>query len=103
MAQRQADFLSTPVPAGELELVEAVPAEYPEVAVRNNIEGWVEVQFVVGRDGRPTGLEVVAAEPPGRFDQAALEAVSAYRYAPFELDGTVYERLARLRIRFALQ
>ena len=58
---------------------------------------------LLDQQGQPRDLEVLAAEPPGRFDQAALEAVQAYRFVPFEQDGEVYERRAGVRIRFALE
>ena len=54
-------------------------------------------------DGQPRDLVVVEASPPRRFDAAALAAVAQYRYVPFELDGRIYERRLRLRVRFQLQ
>ena len=67
------------------------------------IEGWVDLEFVVDRNGQPRNLAVVQASPPGRFDAAALAAVAQYRYVPFERDGRVYERRLRLRVRFQVQ
>lgn len=103
VARRQAEFLATAIPAGQLQRVEGQAPEYPDSAWRNNVEGWVDLEFVVDRDGRPQGLEVVGANPEGRFEDAARTAVATYRYAPYELDGVRYERRVRLRIRFALQ
>jgi protein TonB len=103
VTRRQAEFLATAVPAAELTLLESRPPSYPEIALRTGRAGWVDVEFVVDRDGVPRALRVAEAEPSGTFERAALNAVEAYRYEPFELDGVVYERLARLRIRFALQ
>ena len=101
-ARLQAQYLATASPAGELKLIAAPPAAYPSDALRLNIQGWVELEFVVDRTGQPKNVVVVAAEPGGRFDQAALAAVAKYRYAPFERGGQVYERRVRLRIRFTL-
>jgi protein TonB len=98
----QTQYLAAASPAGELKLLTAPPAVYPQDALRLNIQGWVELEFVVDRTGQPTNIVVVAADPAGRFDQAALAAVPKYRYAPFERGGHVYERRVRLRIRFAL-
>jgi protein TonB len=103
VGRTQEAFLATPSPSNELELLQAVPPEYPEAAVRNDTEGWVEIEFIVGRDGVPRELAVRAAEPEGRFEEAALAAVAQYRYAPFEQDGEIYERRVGLRIRFALE
>jgi TonB family protein len=99
----QQSYLATPAPASVLTLVSAAPAVYPPLALERQIQGWVDLEFVVDRDGRPRNLLVREASPPGRFDAAALAAVEQYRYAPFEQDGRVYERLIRLRVRFQLQ
>jgi protein TonB len=101
--RRQALFLRDAVPAGELTLVEYSPPTYPSAALRRGTEGWVELEYVVGVDGRTSNLRIVEAEPEQIFDEAALEAVAGYVYAPFTLDGQGYERLVRLRIRFTFQ
>jgi protein TonB len=99
----QEEYLATPARAGELRVLTVGQAEYPERARRLDVDGWVETEFVVGVDGVPRGPRVVEANPPLWFEQAALDAVVQYRYAPFERDGRAYERLARLRIRFDLR
>ena len=103
VTRRQAEFLATAAPATELTLLESRPPSYPELALRTGRAGWVDVEFVVDRDGVPREPRVAEAEPPGTFERSALNAVAAYRYEPFTLDGVVYERLVRLRMRFALQ
>jgi protein TonB len=102
-AQVQDVYLTIPARAGELRLLSAGEVAYPEDARQRGIEGWVETEFIVGVDGVPRGARVVDNQPGGWFDEAALAAVSAYRYEPFERDGRVYERLARLTIRFVLE
>jgi TonB family protein len=101
--RRQSEYLATPAAQGELKLLTAVDPVYPEEAQRRDIGGWVDVEFVVGTNGVPRDARVVGADPPVTFDQAALAAVSLYRYEPFELGGRAYERLGRLRIRFDLR
>jgi TonB family protein len=100
---QQEQYLATPAPASELELLARATSIYPAEAERRGIEGWVDLEFVVDRTGRPKDLRVTAAEPPGHFEDAALAAVAQYRYAPFARDGRVFERRAALKIRFALQ
>jgi TonB family protein len=101
--RQQQSYLAAAVPASEVGLLSSVPAVYPEEAIERNIEGWVDLEFVVDRNGQPRDLKVVQALPPGRFDAAALTAVERYRYVPFERDGRVYERRVRLRVRFEIQ
>jgi protein TonB len=99
---RQAAYLATPAADGELLLLTSVAPVYPQEARRRRITGWVDVELIVGTDGIPHEARVVTADPPATFDEAALTAVSRYRYEPFERDGLAYERLARVRIPFDL-
>ena len=80
-----------------------VTAVYPADAQIKQVEGWVEVEYVVDRAGLPRGLRVRQASPPGRFEQSALAAVAKYRYEPFTQDGQIYERRVYLRLRFSLK
>ena len=102
-ARLQEQYLVSAAPASELALLEYTLPAYPDAALRDGVEGWVDIEFVIGGDGGPREIIAVAAEPPGRFEEAALAAVANYRYRPFELDGRVYERRLRLRLRFTLE
>jgi protein TonB len=99
----QQEYLATPVPAGELKLASSVAAVYPPEALRSQMEGWVDLEYIVDRDGRPRDVMALQAEPRRRFEQAAIAAINQYRYEPFVKDGDVYERRVRLRMRFSLQ
>jgi TonB family protein len=99
----QQTYLATASPASELMLQHSVPVVYPESALARGVGGWVDLEFVVDRNGQPQSPVVVDASSPGRFDEAALDAVVQYRYAPFERDGRIYERRLRLRMRFQVQ
>jgi protein TonB len=103
VGKREEQWLAIAVPAGELELLERVAPIYPAEAARRGIEGSVDVEFVVDVTGRTRELTVVAAEPAGAFEAAALAALAQYRYRPFTEDGRTFARRARLKIRFALE
>jgi protein TonB len=60
---------------------------YPYVAQRRNIEGFVEIQFVVTRDGRVDDVHVARSEPGTLFVDAAKRAVERWRFEPAEKDG----------------
>jgi protein TonB len=102
-ARLQEQYLAVAAPASELRLLDFAQPVYPPDAVQRGVQGWVELEFVIDREGRLRDIATVAAEPAGRFEQAALAAVRQYRYAPFQLQGHTYERRARLRIRFTLE
>jgi protein TonB len=97
------EFLTQPAAPSELVLIEATPLVFPRNAQQTSIEGWVDLEFLVGLDGLVSEIIVVDAEPAGTFEQAAIDSVSTYRYQPFEYDGAVYARLLNLRVRFAIE
>src|SRR5690606_24528302 len=103
ISRRQQAYLAVPAPPSELVVLERSPLEYPRYALRYQIEGTVVLEFIVDRGGRAREISVVEAEPPGRFEEAAIAAVEKYRFAPFEVDGHVYERRVRLPVSFKLR
>ncbi len=80
-----------------------VNPDYPPTALARNIEGWVQVQYTVTATGTVREAKVVAAEPKGVFDQAALRAIARWRYNPMIEDGAATERVGlQTVIRFQL-
>ena len=102
-ARTQEEYLATASPASELTLASFANAVYPADAQFRQIEGWVELGYIVDRAGLPRDLRVLQSSPPGRFDQSALAAVAKYRYEPFTREGQVYERRVFVRLRFSLK
>ena len=62
--------------------------EYPQRAITQNIEGWVKVQFTITGTGAVTDVTVVENSPSSIFDDAAIKAVSRWRYEP-QVEGAV--------------
>ena len=60
---------------------------YPYKARQRNIEGVVEVRFLVGPDGRISDISIVKSEPKGLFDAAVLKTVAGWKFRPGVLDG----------------
>ncbi|HSP57335.1 MAG TPA: TonB family protein, partial [Halomonas sp.] len=89
-----------PVEVGQVTPTSQVPPEYPSRAQRRGMEGFVELEFVIRRDGRvdPGSIRVVKANPRHIFDKAALEAVRQWR---FDTSGRL--RQARQRLEFQLR
>lgn len=54
---------------------------YPIVALERGIKGRVVIEFGLASDGEVRNMHVVDAEPAGVFEQAALQALGAWRYA----------------------
>jgi TonB family protein len=90
------------IDAGQLVVVKSVPPEYPRKAREAAIGGWVELDFTVTESGGVKDLSVHAANPRGVFDQAAISALSQWRYRPVLVDAKPVAQRARIRIRFTL-
>ena len=84
-------------------LVRVLPS-YPPLAIRRGLEGRVLIAFTIEKDGSVQDARVVASEPNGIFDAAALEAVRQWRYAPKIVEGEpVEQRDQRISIPFRLE
>jgi len=69
--------------AGNLVLVHRVAPQYPRRAFQRRIEGSVTVSFTVQPDGSVADPVVTAAKPRrGIFDEAAVRAVSRWKFKP---------------------
>jgi protein TonB len=80
-----------------------VAPEYPRAARRRNITGSVDVTFTVTTDGKVRSAEILRSEPAETFDEAALDAVTRWRFEPFIEDGAAVEKRTAVRLAFDLQ
>jgi protein TonB len=83
-------------------VLRSFPPQYPYIAKRDNVEGWVVLRFVVDANGAAGKMTVVSAEPEGVFDEAAMKAVARYKFKPAVKDGEVVDCLVSQRILFSL-
>lgn len=67
-------------------LEKRVEAKYPEGARQQRLEANVGLELVIGEDGRVTEARITAPAGSG-FDEAALEAVRAFVFAPARQGG----------------
>ena len=70
-----------------------IPPLYPVRAETRGIEGWVRVRFTISPNGSVRDARVVAAEPTGEFEEAALTAIERWRYNPRIVDGVAVDRV----------
>jgi TonB family protein len=99
VADRQ-NFLAKVVAAGDLTLLKSVQPIYPRKAEEAKVEGWVELDFTVTESGTVKDIAVHRASPSGVFDDAAIGALTQWRYEPVLHDAKPTEQRARIRIRF---
>ena len=91
---RQLDVLPQPL--------HPITPVYPESAVAGNIEGWVILKLKINTLGKVESVTVSAANPPGVFDQASLDAFSKGQFTPAQKAGRVVKSLAEIKVRFQL-
>lgn len=78
--------------------------DYPPRALSRSIEGFVIVQFTITATGSVKDVIVVHAEPQKIFDDAAVRAVSRWRYNPKVEEGVAVERVGvQTKISFKLE
>jgi TonB family protein len=96
------NFMTNLVPANQLTLLKSVRPVYPFTAQGRKLEGWVDVEFTVSEAGKVKDVVVRAASTPGVFEDAALKAVSKWRYQPILRDARPAPVRTQIRIRFTL-
>lgn len=87
---------------GGLSPVLRIPPTYPMEARRKKIEGWVRVEMTVLEDGTVADVKVREAKPQGVFEQAAVAAVTRWKFRPAAEDGKAVRRRAAQTLRFEL-
>jgi TonB family protein len=90
------------LPENKLKRTFFMAPSYPVRAREHNIEGWVDLEFTVTKDGTTRDPVVRAAEPANTFDRAATDAVKRWRYEPRVVNGAVVEQRVETRLRFLL-
>lgn len=101
---RYIDIKSTTLaPTTQLTRINATPPRYPNRAASRGVEGWVDVYFTVTTTGETADIEIIASEPSNIFDDAAIEAVSAWTFEPVEYRGQIINQRSGTKLVFALE
>ncbi len=91
------------VPISQLTRTNYVGPEYPRAARRRGVTGSVDLTFTVGANGNVSGIEISRSDPGEIFDQAAMDAVQQWRFAPVIESGKAVEKRSAVRLSFDLQ
>jgi protein TonB len=82
--------------------LQRVQPKYPMRAAKRRIEGWVKIEFTVSQAGTVTDAVVVAAEPAGVFDDAAMEAIIKWKFKQKIVNGVSVSQRAVQVLKFKL-
>lgn len=79
-----------------------IDPQYPPQAQERGLEGWVQIHFVVSKDG--SVREAIPVKSSNRiFDREAVRAALRYKYQPEIVGGQPVECEADLVLRFTLE
>lgn len=92
--------LALDAPHSELFALNIVQPNYPLSAAMREIEGYVIVEFSVRENGTVSNPIVVKSEPAVLFDEAALNAVSRFKFKPREIGGDLV-RADNIQLKFS--
>jgi protein TonB len=83
-------------------LLREVKADYTDEARRSNIEGEVELEIVVRRDGSVGDVKVLHGLRGG-LNEKAIEAVRQWRFSPGHMKGTAVDVVVEVGVEFKLR
>lgn len=80
-----------------------IPPNYPRMAKRRNIQGFVVLNFTIDKKGNVKDIFVKSAKPKGYFEKAAKEAIAKWKFKPRYSGDKAVEQLAQQRLEFSLR
>ena len=78
------------------------PLQYPPIALRQRIEGTVELNVLVDEKGNVADTQVVRSAGGGGLDDAAKDNVKRWKYRPASKDGVPVKVWVSVRVEFQL-
>jgi len=82
-------------------MLASIQPDYPAAAASHAVTGAVTVLLRIDETGRVREVSVVSADPPGYFEDAALQAIRAARFEPAQRDGLAVRSQVVVKLRFA--
>ncbi len=77
--------------------------QYPSRLRDKGVEGYVLFSVLVGATGTVERLKILESKPPGVFDEAARDAIKAWRFDPAFYEGKPVKSWAQQKIVFELR
>ncbi len=81
-------------------LVHKVVPEYPAIAKQEHVEGAVQLEAVIGKDGSVKNVKAQGGNP--LLVRAAMDAVKQWKYKPYILNGQPVEVDTNITVNFKL-
>jgi len=81
-------------------VLKKVTPRYPSQALQMRIEGSVQLQATIGKDGSISNLKILSGE--AMLARAAQDAVKQWKYKPYYLNGEPVEIQTQITVNFKL-
>ena len=81
-------------------LLKRVPPVYPPLAKQLKVEGPVQLQASIGKDGSVTSLKLLSGD--AMLTRSAMEAVRQWKYKPYSVNGEPVEMQTQVTVNFRL-
>lgn len=81
-------------------VITTVRPTYTNDALQRRIQGTVELELVVKRDGRPADIRIVRSLDPGGLDEQAVTAAGQWRFEPGRLAGAPVDVVVTVMLDF---
>ena len=89
-----------PIPASSMKVLTYVAPVFPARALERNLQGWVDLEFTVGTDGRTRDITIANASNDSVFRREATEAIKQWQFEPRVFQNRVIDQRVFTRIRF---
>jgi len=96
-----ADPVRVPGEHAQAKLVTQVHPTYPPAAKAAGVQGTVQLEVVISKDGVPEDIRVLSS-PSDDLTQSALEAVRQWRYSPTLLNGNPVRIVTEVIVNYTL-
>jgi protein TonB len=81
-------------------ILKKVSPHYPAQALQMHVEGSVQLQATISKDGSISNLKILSGDP--LLSRAAQDAVKQWKYKPYYLDGEPVDIQTQITINFKL-
>ena len=81
-------------------VIQRIVPRYPPIALASHTQGTVVLQAVISKNGTIENLRVISGSP--LLQQAAIDAVSQWRYRPYLLNGQPVDVETSINVVFGL-
>jgi len=82
--------------------LQSIQPFYPDEAASANVTGSVVLLLLLDEGGKVQDISVDEANPPGMFDQSALDAFRNARFSPAQRHGRTVKSRVRIKVTYEL-